>query len=171
MKARVKIILFCLISSSLISCDQITKKLAQDHLMYQASTSYFNDLFRLEYAENTGAALSLGADLPQPYNFVLLSLVPLLFMVMVLIYVFVGMKEFNLLRITAFALVFAGGIGNLIDRIFRDRHVTDFMNLGIYHIRTGIFNVADVCITAGVIILFISFNKKDNPTLNGKRLT
>ncbi|WP_345949056.1 signal peptidase II [Mucilaginibacter sp. PAMB04274] len=171
MKAKFKIITFCLLSSSFISCDQVTKKLAKDNLMYQGPTSYLNDLFRLEYAENTGAALSLGADLPQPFNFILLSIIPLVFMLAVLAYVIIKMKDFSLLRLTAFALVFAGGIGNLIDRIFRDRHVTDFMNLGIHHIRTGIFNVADVCITAGVIVLFISYNKEQQLDAKGTRLT
>ena len=44
---------------------------------------------------------------------------------------------------------------NIIDRILFDRHVTDFMNLGIQNIRTGIFNVADICVTAGAIGLLL----------------
>ncbi len=163
MKSGIKIILFCLISFTLISCDQVTKNLAKNHLMNQEPASYFHDTFRLEYAENTGAALSLGANLPQPYNFVLLSIIPLLVLLALFFYAIINIKEFNIIRILAFALIFAGGIGNIADRILHDRHVTDFMNLGIQNIRTGIFNVADVCITAGVIGLFISYK-------NGKQL-
>ncbi len=160
MKSRLKTILFCLISFTLISCDQVTKGLAKTHLMNQEPTSYFHDTFRLEYVENTGAALSLGANLPQPYNFVLLSIIPLLVLLALFVYTIINIKEFNAIRILAFALVFAGGMGNIIDRIVHDRHVTDFMNLGIQNIRTGIFNVADICITAGVIGLFISYKNE-----------
>jgi signal peptidase II len=52
--------------------------------------------------------------------------------------------------------IFAGGIGNLIDRIFRDRHVIDFMNLGSSQIGRGIFNVAD----AGIPLLSFILTKK-----------
>lgn len=157
MKPIFKTALFCLISCALISCDQVTKNLAKTHLSDQQPASYFLDTFRLEYAENTGAALNLGASLPQPYNFLLLSFAPLLLLLALFFYTLVHIKEFNLIRLLAFALVFAGGIGNIIDRVFHDRHVTDFMNLGVQNFRTGIFNVADICITAGVIGIFISY--------------
>ena len=160
MQSKFKILLFCLVSFALISCDQVTKKLAKTHLADQQPASYFHDTFRLEYAENTGAALSLGAGLPQPYNFILLSVMPLLLLLALFFYTVIHIKEFNWLRLLSFALIFAGGIGNIIDRIFNDRHVTDFMNLGIQNLRTGIFNVADICITAGVIGIFISFKNQ-----------
>ncbi len=48
----------------------------------------------------------------------------------------------------------AGGIGNLIDRMLLDGHVTDFMNLGIGSFRTGIFNIADVILMMGAFGLF-----------------
>ena len=66
----------------------------------------------------------------------------------------------GVMKIFSLAMVFSGGIGNIFDRIVYDRHVTDFMNMGIGNIRTGIFNVADICVTAGVIGLFIFFNDK-----------
>lgn len=159
MKPGFKIFLFAMISFSLISCDQVTKNLAKTQLMNHEPTSYFHDTFRLEYVENTGAALSLGASLPQPYNFILLSVIPLLLLVLLAIYTIANIKNFGFIRLSSFSLIFAGGIGNIIDRILHDRHVTDFMNLGIQNIRTGIFNVADVCITAGVIGVFIVYGK------------
>jgi len=59
-------------------------------------------------------------------------------------------------RIISLSLVLGGGVGNLIDRIFNQGHVIDFMNLGIGSLRSGIFNVADVAITAGVVWLCAS---------------
>jgi signal peptidase II len=157
MKSKFKSALFCLISIALISCDQVTKKLAKTHLADQQPSSYFHDFFRLEYVENTGAALSLGAGLPQPYNFILLSVIPLLLLLALFFYTLTNIKKFKLVLLLSFALIFAGGIGNIINRIFNDRHVTDFMNMGIENLRTGIFNVADICITAGVIGVFLFY--------------
>lgn len=161
MNTKFKVVLLCLLSFSLVSCDQVTKDLARQYLMYEGTFSYFHDFFRLQYVENTGAAMSLGADLPQPYNFVLLSILPLAVMLALITYAFLHIRQLNAFRITAFALVFAGGMGNIIDRILRDRHVTDFMNMGISNLRTGIFNVADICVTTGVICLFISFYRTE----------
>jgi signal peptidase II len=52
-------------------------------------------------------------------------------------------------------LVAAGGAGNLVDRIVRDGRVIDFMNLGLGPVRTGIFNMADVQIMAGLALLLL----------------
>ena len=46
----------------------------------------------------------------------------------------------------------AGGVGNLVDRV-REGYVVDFLNMGIGPVRTGIFNVADVCIVVGMALL------------------
>lgn len=54
----------------------------------------------------------------------------------------------------AVALIFSGGVSNLFDRLAYDGSVVDFINIGIGPVRTGIFNVADVAITVGVLILF-----------------
>ena len=55
--------------------------------------------------------------------------------------------------VVAWSLVLSGGLGNLVDRIINDGRVIDFMNIGIGSLRTGIFNVADVYITVGVVVL------------------
>ncbi len=58
------------------------------------------------------------------------------------------------------SLIFAGGGGNIIDRVLFDRHVPDFMNIG-NQVRTGIFNVADGCITVGALgLILVSGIKK-----------
>ncbi|HTE02111.1 MAG TPA: signal peptidase II [Mucilaginibacter sp.] len=160
MKNWIKVLLFCLTSLVFIGCDRITKDLAKQHLMYSEPKSYFHNTFILEYVENTGAALSLGDGLSKPVSFWLLSILPLMFLVILFIYAIRKIRELSKLRLFSLSLVFAGGIGNIIDRILFDRHVTDFMNIGIHNVRTGIFNFADVCVTAGVIGLLLSY--KDN---------
>ncbi|GAA4341380.1 signal peptidase II [Mucilaginibacter gynuensis] len=163
MKKSIKIAVFVLTAFAFISCDRVTKNLAKEHLQFEAPKSYLNNFFRLEYVENTGAALSLGDNLPQPYSFILLSILPLLFMLVMIGYTFYNIKKLDSLKLIALSLVISGGLGNIIDRLLYDRHVTDFMNMGILGIRTGIFNVADMCVTAGAIMLIIAYRKNAEP--------
>jgi signal peptidase II len=167
MKKQTKILLFCICCLAFIGCDRITKDLAKEHLKDKPAITYLNNSVRLQYAENTGAALNLGDDLPKAASFWLLSILPLVMLLGVLIYTLKNIKQMGPAKIFSIALVLSGGIGNIIDRIMFDRHVTDFMNIGFGNVRTGIFNVADICVTAGVIGLFIFFNdKKDKSTIN-----
>lgn len=160
MKNWMKVFLFCLTSLLFIGCDRITKNLAKEHLMFHEPISWLHNTVRLEYVENTGAALSLGDQLSKPASFWLLSVIPLVCLLVLAGYVLAKINTYNPLKLFSFALIIAGGLGNIIDRLMFDRHVTDFMNIGISNFRTGIFNVADMCVTAGVIVLLLSLREK-----------
>jgi len=147
--------LFVWLSLSLISWDKVSKDLAKSHLRDQPMRSYLNDTFRLMYAENTGAAMSLADSLNPKLGFWILGVVPLLILSGMLVYVIIHARSMRTSKVIAFSLIFSGGVGNIFDRLIFDRHVTDFMNMGIRNIRTGIFNFADVWITAGVICLLV----------------
>jgi signal peptidase II len=54
------------------------------------------------------------------------------------------------------ALICSGGLGNLIDRLTHGGYVTDFLNVGIGPLRTGIFNVADFALLVGLGIIVLS---------------
>lgn len=159
--------MFCVCCLAFISCDRVTKNLAKEHLRDKATKTYLNDTVRLQYVENTGAALSLGDDLPKQVSFWMLSILPLVILSALFIYTLKNLQQMSALKIFSIALIFSGGIGNITDRLLYDRHVADFLNVGIGSIRTGIFNVADICVTAGVIGLLLFFNgKQNNPTVN-----
>src|ERR1700712_5636428 len=108
MKNWLKVLLFCLTSLIFIGCDRITKDLAKEHLMYRGPISYFHNTVRLEYVENTGAALSLGDQLSKPLSFWLLSVVPLIFLVILFVYVITKMRELSPLKMLSFSLIIAG---------------------------------------------------------------
>lgn len=162
MKTWIKIFLFCISAFLFIGCDRATKDMAKEHLKDKESISYLHNSFTLQYVENTGAAMSLGDGLPTTINLLLLSILPLGFLLFLFGYTIKKIKEINLLKMFSIALIFAGGIGNIIDRIIYDRHVPDFMILSFKNLRTGVFNVADVCVTAGVIGLLLFFRDKKN---------
>lgn len=161
MKQTKRIILLLILALCLILIDQYTKGLAKEYLLHRAPISYFNDMIRLEYAENTGAFLSLGDDLPRSWSFWIFSMVPLLFLIGLLVYIIRESPHMKWLSLVAFIMIFAGGVGNIIDRIVNDRHVVDFMNMGIKGLRTGIFNFADLCLSTGVVLLLFTYPKKE----------
>jgi len=152
--------LFCLLSLAFIGCDRVTKDIAREHLKDKPPVSYFNDKLRLLFVENTGAFLSLGADWSKSKSFWLLTILPIAFLVGFLVVIMRKAKQFSVFEMVAFILVFSGGIGNLADRVLFDRHVTDFINIGIGNLRTGIFNVADIYVTTGVIMLCANYMRK-----------
>lgn len=166
MKNRLKLMLFCVSSLLFIGCDQVTKHIAKEQLMFHAPITYLHNAVILEYAENTGAALSLGDSMSKTASFWLLSILPLLCLLGMFVYVVMKIEGFSRLKAFSLSLILAGGLGNIIDRIFADRHVTDFMNVGIGNtLRTGIFNVADMCVTGGVIgLLIVAYTEKKHET-------
>ena len=155
MSKQFKLLLFVFLSLSSIGCDRITKHLAQVHLAGSAPRYYCNEWVRLDYVENTGAAMSLGASWPDEIRFWAFRALPLLIMGLLLVFSVRQARQLHALQISGLALVFSGGTGNLIDRFFNNSRVPDFMVLGVPRFQTGVFNVADVCITVGVLILLI----------------
>jgi signal peptidase II len=139
------LLIFC------VGCDQLTKDVAHQYLALQPPQSWFHDTVRLQYAENTGAFLSLGGGFSEGLRVLLFQVFPALCLVALAIVFFA--QQIPLSTAIAWSLVLSGGLGNLLDRIMNDGRVIDFMNLGIGSLRTGIFNVADVCITTGVLLL------------------
>lgn len=148
-----KLYLFIGLTVFLLVADQLTKLWARHHVQGQAPTIYWNDFFRFEYAENTGAFLSLGAGLSETWRFLIFTLLTGLFLGYSLYYLI--KKDLTTMGQLGFVLIISGGIGNLIDRATFG-YVVDFMNMGIgSYVRTGIFNIADMAIVAGILILFL----------------
>jgi signal peptidase II len=136
-----------------IGCDRVTKHVAATTLAGTPGRSFLADTVRLEYVENTGGFLSLGADLPPAVRtgvFTVGTGLALLFLLGAAIRFRMG--GWALLGLTLFL---AGGASNWADRAVRGS-VVDFINIGLGPLRTGIFNVADVAIMAGAAILFFA---------------
>jgi signal peptidase II len=149
---------------SCVGCDQATKSAARRLLASSGPVSILNGLVRFEYAENPGAFLGLGADLPGSLRFLIfvvftgtvLALTPLL-----------ALKGWDKTptRLTGVALVVGGGLGNLIDRVVNDGRVVDFVSVGVGSLRTGIMNVADVAVFAGAALLLCGLlREQEKPT-------
>ena len=149
-----------------VGCDQLTKDVAHQYLALQPPQSWFYDTVRLQYAENTGAFLSLGGDFSEGLRIFLFQVLPALCLVTLAMVLFAQLIPLS--TAIAWSLVLSGGLGNLLDRIMNDGRVIDFMNLGIGSLRTGIFNVADVCITTGVVLLIVQTVWPQQPSLRSE---
>lgn len=142
-----------------VALDQVTKVIARDVLVPGEALVYLGGVFRVQLVQNHGAFLSLGATLPETARQALLLGGVGIFVVALLWYIFFSKSANDESRL-ALSWVAAGGIGNLIDRALFQGGVTDFLNLGIGGLRTGIFNVADMYITFAVIYLLVGGVKK-----------
>ncbi|SHN10172.1 signal peptidase II [Mucilaginibacter sp. OK098] len=159
-KGFLRIILILLLLSINIGCDQVSKSIVRKKLHYYDQVTFLNNHFTIIKVENTGAFLSLGNTLSGPLKMILLNLLPLLAVAAGL--VFMLTRELTRTTLFSIILIVGGGFGNIYDRI-RYGSVTDFMHINFGFFQTGIFNVADVSIMLGMIILLLHaiFKKKD----------
>ncbi len=146
-----------------VGCDPATKHLARSLLPGRGTVPVVSRVLVLRYVENEGAFLGLGSRLPGPLRTALLVAVPLAALAGIVI----GTIRSAALPATVLwglSLVAGGGIGNLVDRLFRDGRVSDFLNLGIGNLRTGIFNVADLAVMTGCVLLLFTPGRPRRPT-------
>src|SRR5689334_11702688 len=127
MMTRIGIRLVLLIAiGATIGCDRVTKHVAAARLSDGTDRSFLADTFRLEYAENTGAFLSLGADWPRPVRAAVFGAGNAL--LLALFVVAVRRRGWPTRTLLGVALFVAGGVSNLLDRIIHGA-VIDFMNV------------------------------------------
>jgi signal peptidase II len=138
----------------LVGCDQTTKKVAQSELKDKAKTEIAG-IINLQYVENDGGMLSLGNKLPPEIKFTVFILVVSFFLIILFFYIIKNQHEL-FLKQSALVLVLSGGLGNLIDRVFNNGNVIDFIRIRLPLIESGIFNIADFYVTLGFIMILLS---------------
>ena len=142
-----------LITVATLGCDQATKHLAAAHLAGAPRLSYLGDTVRLQYVENPGAFLGLGAGLPGwARTGLFVGGTALLLLGMAVAYM---RGPWTTTQRLGLGWVVAGGLSNLVDRVLRGS-VPDFLNVGVGGLRTGIFNVADMAILLGFVLAVVS---------------
>ncbi|HXS29090.1 MAG TPA: signal peptidase II [Steroidobacteraceae bacterium] len=154
MKRTTRIALILVTLLGCVGCDQVTKAVAREQLAPGTTISLLHDLVRLERYENPGAFLSLGEDWPTGVRRALFTAGGLLWIAGVLGWA-LRTRHARPTAILGAALVASGGLGNVIDRLAHAGRVTDFLNVGIDAIRTGIFNVADMTLLLGLALLIV----------------
>jgi signal peptidase II len=150
MSVRMRALILAAITTATIGCDQATKHLAAAHLADQPRRSYLSDIVRLQYVQNPGAFLGFGAHLPVEARRAVFTIGTAVALAATgVLYLRHTWTATSLLGL---AMLWAGGLSNLIDRVLYGR-VSDFLNVGIGWLRTGIFNVADMVIMLGMLLV------------------
>ena len=157
--------LVLLVLTSAIGCDQATKDFASQTLKAAPPISLLGDVVRFQYAENTGAIMSFGADLPPAVRTWLFTAGVGLFLAALLVYA-LAKSELGRASVAGLSLVLGGGVGNLIDRVMNAGAVVDFVTIGWGWFRTAIFNMADLLIFVGAgLLLWEAYRKGGQPRL------
>jgi signal peptidase II len=154
--------LLCLLLAATAGCDRVTKHLAFTSLAGQPEQSYLGDVVRLEYHENAGGFLSAGSTWRPGLRVAVFQIANGIFLLGTL-FLAVRYKWSRWGRV-GLVVFLAGGISNLVDRIAFGS-VIDFLNVGFGPFRTGIFNVADVAIMAGVALLMLEHWRRERVTV------
>ncbi len=154
------IIASILVIAANYALDRITKYLAEAYLRGREPIRFLYNTVILVFAENEGAFLSAGSTWPRVVKYVVLLALPIAVCLFGSWYIM--FRESSLTKALILACVIGGGFGNLIDRLFNNFTVIDFLNFGIGSFRTGILNIADLSVTFGVIafILYEIADKK-----------
>ena len=145
--------IYLAILASILVSDQVTKFWITSHFSLYDAQVVIPGFFNLVYVTNKGVAFSMFASVESPlrhYFFVSINIIAFLGLSIAAF----KMRRNHLLYTISFALIAAGALGNVIDRI-RYGAVIDFLDFyfGSYH--WPAFNVADSSICVGVVILFI----------------
>jgi signal peptidase II len=138
---------------ALLVADCATKRAAERSLTVGAPEPVVGDVVRFTLSYNREAAMGFGPD--SRVILVSLSLVAL----GLLAWIYRGTHPRDRRRAIGVALVVGGALGNLVDRLRSSAGVVDFIDLGLGHVRFWTFNLADVGITAGAIVLMIVFGR------------
>jgi signal peptidase II len=152
-----------------IIIDQLTKAFFKQLLTPGEVVSLFAGSLLVLPIYNHGAFLGLGAEMSEATRNIVF-----IYGVLAILVGLAGWlmrsPRFGRVEVIAIACILGGGLSNLLDRCVYDGRVFDFLNVGIGHLRTGVFNVADVGIMLGGSLLFLSALKR-SPTLPGAATT
>ncbi|MHB9293899.1 putative signal peptidase II [Hollandina sp. SP2] len=149
-----------LLSGFIILLDQLVKGFIVKHWSDRRILDVFgNDLLWIIHVRNKAIAFSLGHNLPDSWRPLLFIVLPIIVLGFLVGY-YVKSKEFTCFQRWLFAGIMGGGIGNILDRIFRPDGVVDFISVKFYGIlgmdRWPTFNIADASVVVCGMLLLIS---------------
>ncbi|MBK8249010.1 MAG: signal peptidase II [Gemmatimonadetes bacterium] len=147
--ARSKAAIFVPLVAVLVVADRITKSMAEQALVLYVPREVVGDALRWTLVYNPGAAFGLHLGPYSRWIFMALTIGALF----ILANLYRETRSSDRWRTLAVALVSAGALGNLVDRVISPRGVVDFIDVGIGASRWPTFNVADMAVSVGAVLL------------------
>ena len=132
------------VSAVLVVADQISKTVVRNTMSLYESIPVIPEFFHLTYVTNDGMAFGINF----PFGIYVFSGISIIFTGFLFWYLW-SIKDDEIVLRTGVALILAGAIGNLIDRIFLGE-VVDFLDFMIGDFHWYVFNLADSCVTVGL---------------------
>jgi signal peptidase II len=151
-------ILFLAITFLVILLDQATKAWIVSAMRLYDSFAVVGGFFSITHVRNPGAAFGFLAGAPPLFRYIFFLAITVAAILLILHYLRVSRIEAPSL-VPALALILAGAVGNLIDRI-RFGEVVDFLDIYIGNHHWPAFNVADSAITVGAVVLTVVLLRK-----------
>jgi signal peptidase II len=154
-----KLGLFAGVLFGVVAIDLATKKLIEATFHLYQQVNVIGDYLRLTYIHNPGAAFGIQFGPPGYSRFIFLGLSVIALIALAGMYWVTPQKD--RVRLSAIALICAGAIGNLLDRVRSSAGVVDFLDVGIGDLRWPVFNVADIAVTTGAVFLALSLWREE----------
>lgn len=149
--------LFAGIVGGVLVVDFVTKLLVLRSFRPYQQVDVIGEYLRFTFIQNPGAAFGIHLGDHSRIIFLVLSLIALA----ALAALYWATPARDRARLVAIALICGGALGNLVDRIRFTGGVVDFLDVGIGDLRWPIFNVADIAVTTGAILLALSLWSED----------
>lgn len=143
------------LSFFIVFLDQFIKKVIVFYIPLHESIEIIPSFFYLTYLQNNGAAFSMLEGKGTFLIFFALLIIGYLF------YYIQKNPYFHKLEIISYSLIVGGAIGNLLDRLFLG-YVVDYLEFHIFHYVFPIFNLADICVVCGTILLLLLLGRGKN---------
>lgn len=134
-----------LIGIIIVILDQLSKM-----LMLNTEITIIPNFLNFTYTQNIGIAFGIGN------NMLAILIINVIILTSILVFLVLKRKKLDNITYTGLILILAGGMSNMIDRIFNG-YVIDFIDVNIFNFPH--FNIADISIVVGIIILFITIFK------------
>jgi len=149
---------YALIVALGVVVDQITKAIITAEIPHLGTRPVIPGFFSLTLVHNRGAIFGLGSRTSNPVLTVLLMAAALAALGLVIYYFFKTPSDERLTKVSL-SLILAGALGNQIDRLIRG-YVVDFLDFYVKSQHWPFFNVADLCISVGAVLLLISLIRR-----------
>ena len=140
----------------IVLLDRVTKAFAVSHLPMAVPRPVFGNALRFTLVFNRDAAMNITLGSWSRWGFAAIAVVGVLYLLRLLRLT----APNDWLRATALGAISAGAMGNLIDRLMSDRGVVDFIDVGIGAHRFWVFNVADMGVSVGAVLLAYVFARE-----------
>lgn len=147
------LILFSL-SGFILSLDQFVKTWIHENFVPHQKIELISNVVFLTHTQSTGMAFGILDRVPFHLQNIFFIVVPVFALVLIVL-IFIKLKDDQMLTSVALSTILAGAIGNLIDRI-QYGHVIDFLEFRFSFLPLPTFNVADISILVGIVIVFLN---------------